>query len=130
MAEETAEQKLARYEYVIEAYVAELTKLREENARLTAAAGAHGVLKAIYLDRDLPESFRAKAASAALPHEVPKLMPERMPLELKAVEPEMTLGQLHEVRLEREKKFMALSLEERAALIPGCRNGNGSGDKD
>jgi hypothetical protein len=74
MTEETPEEKLARYEFVLDAYVRELAKLREENERLRSAAGAHDILKAIYLDPDAPQGNRIKAAAASLAHEKPKLM--------------------------------------------------------
>jgi hypothetical protein len=110
--------------------VAELTKLRAEVERLQSVGGAHGVLKSIYLNGDLPESLRAKAAIGCLQHEVPKLMPERAPLELKPVEPQKSLGERCEVAMARADRMMALSLEERAALIPGVRNGNGNRTDD
>jgi hypothetical protein len=81
MAEETIEEKLAKYEFVLDAYVRELAKLREENERLRSAAGAHDILKAIYLDPDAPQGNRIKAAAASLAHEKPKLMPERAPVD-------------------------------------------------
>jgi hypothetical protein len=77
MTEETAEQKLARYETVLDLQMKELDRLREENERLRSAAGAHGYLKNVYADASQPTGHRIKAATAALPHEVPKLMPER-----------------------------------------------------
>jgi hypothetical protein len=75
MTDETAEEKLLRYETVLDLQIREIDRLRAENERLRTVAGAHGVLKDVYLNRDLPESLRAKAAAAALPHEVPRLMP-------------------------------------------------------
>jgi hypothetical protein len=48
MTEETLEQKIARYEFVLDAYVRELTTLREENERLKSADGAHDVLRRIF----------------------------------------------------------------------------------
>ena len=73
MTEESAEQKLKRYEYVLDAQADEIDKLRAEVARLTEGADAHSTLQSIYRDRDLPESLRAKAAIGALPVEKPKL---------------------------------------------------------
>jgi TPR repeat protein len=67
-----------------------------------AAAGAHGVLKLIYSNPNSPEGNRIKAAIGALPHETPKLMPERQVLELKAEEPKLSLGELCERRLTRQ----------------------------
>jgi hypothetical protein len=73
--------KVTEYQQVIREQMAhietlrgEIDRLRAENERLRADADAHGVLKSIYLDPDLPETTRIKAASAALPHEKPKLL--------------------------------------------------------
>jgi hypothetical protein len=60
------------------------------------------VLKSIYLNGELPESLRAKAAIGCIQHETPRLQPERAPLELKAEKPEMSLAELCEVRLQRQ----------------------------
>ena len=76
MAEETLEERLARYEFVIDAYVRELTALREENARLKEGANALVTLQNIYRNSELPESIRTKAAQAAIQHEVPRLTPQ------------------------------------------------------
>jgi len=66
---------------------------------------------------------------ASLPHEVPKLMPERAPLELQAQEPQESLLDLHAARLKRQD---ALEAREHPitidTLLPGPkRNGNGGG---
>jgi hypothetical protein len=82
---ETLEAKLKRHEDALVACMAEITKLREENNRLrataNATAGAHDVLRELYLDPDTPPALRAKCAIGALPHEVPRLMPERAPID-------------------------------------------------
>jgi hypothetical protein len=62
MTNETAKQKLARYEHVIGAQMAEITKLREENERLKKGSSAHGVLQSIYSDETQPTGHRIKAA--------------------------------------------------------------------
>jgi hypothetical protein len=123
MTEETAEEKLARYEFVLDAYVRELTALREENARLRSEGGAHGVLKDVYLNRDLPESLRTKAAGLALQHEVPRLMPERAPLELTA-EPIEDLATLVQRQRARADKMMQ-EPPYRTLPVPSRHNGNG-----
>jgi hypothetical protein len=83
MIEETPEAKLKRHEDALVACMTEITKLREENNRLrataNATAGAHDVLRELYLDPDTPPALRAKCAIGALPHETPRLMPERRP---------------------------------------------------
>jgi hypothetical protein len=70
---ETAEEKLARFETVIDLQMKEIDRLRAENMRLRSEGGAHGALRDIYLNCDLPESLRAKAAAAALPTERGKM---------------------------------------------------------
>src|SRR6516165_4767111 len=93
MVEEAPEAKLKRHEDALVACMAEITKLREENGRLRATAkataGAHDVLREIYLDPDAPPALRAKCAIGALPHETPRLESVPPPLELTAepVEP-------------------------------------------
>src|SRR6516225_12058290 len=89
MTEETAEEKIARYEFVLDAYVRELTMLREENERLRSAAGAHDVLRRIYTDANQPTGHRLKAAGLALGVESAPLKSVEPPLELVAevVEP-------------------------------------------
>ena len=97
MTEETAEEKLARYEFVIDAYVRELTALREENERLRSAAGAHDVLRSIYSDINQPTGHRLKAAGLALGHESAPLKPVEAPLDLVA-EPVIPLAELVTMR--------------------------------
>jgi hypothetical protein len=129
-AMDSVKAKFDEYEYLLKLMTAKIEELAAENERLRAAAGAHGVLKLIYSDNDQPTGHRIKAAGLALQHETPKLMPERQALELKAIEPKQTLGQLCEVRMARADRMEALSLEERERLIRGCGNGNGSDDSD
>jgi len=128
MVEETAEQRLARYEYVLDAYVRELTTLREENERLRSAAGAHGVLKNIYNDVTQPTGHRIKAAGLALGHESAPLKPVEPPLDLVA-EPYEPLSVVVERQRKRCNAIQSLPLAEREALIRGVSiDGNGSDD--
>jgi hypothetical protein len=127
---ETTEEKLARFETVIGLQMQEIDRLRAENGRLRTVAGAHGVLKEIYLDQDAPQGNRIKAATAALPHETPRLTPVPPPLELTA-EPYEPLAVLVERQRKRCDAMLALPLEERERLARGVSNdngGNGSGD--
>jgi hypothetical protein len=112
-----------RLEALARAQADEITRLRAELARATEGVGALATLQALYRSPDLPQSLRAKCAIGALPHEEPRLLPERQ-LGLKAEE----VVPLHEVvRLQRARadKLLALPLEERAALIEGLPNANG-----
>jgi hypothetical protein len=126
---ESIKQKLDQAAAIIRMQTARIEELEAENERLKAGPGAHATLRLIYSDPSAPRSDRIKAASASLPHETPKLMPERAPLELKAVESERTLGERCEVAMARADQMGALSLEERSALIDRARrNGNGADD--
>ena len=99
-----------RLEFICRAQKAEIAKLRDEVERLRSTGGAHSVLKSIYLNGELPESLRAKAASAAIQHEVPKLMPERAPLELKA-EPTISLLEQAERRMKKAEANAGRDIE-------------------
>ena len=65
--------KLAEYETLLKLQMAKIEELAEENERLRSAAGAHDVLKEIYLNPDAPQGNRIKAAQAALNVEKPRL---------------------------------------------------------
>jgi len=55
--------------------VDENDKLRAELARMTEGATAYATLSGIHRNPDLPAAVRTKAASACLPHEMPRLEP-------------------------------------------------------
>src|SRR5215472_17042348 len=50
-------------------------RLRAELARMTEGATAEQTLQSLHRNTDLPAAVRVKAASAILPHEVPRLQP-------------------------------------------------------
>jgi len=82
MTEETAEQKLKRHEDALVACMAEIEKLRAENASLKANATSHQTLKEIYGNPAEPTSNRIRAATAALGVETPSLKPQPSVLDL------------------------------------------------
>jgi hypothetical protein len=132
--EETAEQKLKRHEDVLVACMAEITKLREENARLRAEkSDALSVCKEVYSDPKADPALRLRAAGLALPHEVPRLESVPPPLELVAevIEP---LASVVERQRTRAARMQALMVAEREAgrgrftLGAGRDGGNGSDD--
>ena len=130
-AMDSIKQKLDEAAYIIRLQTARIEELTAENERLRSAAGAHGVLKAIYGNPDQPTGHRIKAATAALPHEVPKLMPERAPLELQAEPEKVSLFDLAERRrlksLELDGRDIRVEPNGQVILLP--RNGgNGSDD--
>ena len=129
MAEETPEEKIARYEFVLDAYVRELTTLREENERLRSADGAHDVLRRIYLDEAQPSHTRLKAAQASINFEKSKL--ENVPpvLELTA-EPIRPLSEIVQEQRARADAWLALPFEERERMIAGVVKSDGNGSDD
>ena len=125
---ETTEEKLARFETVIGLQMQEIDRLRAENERLRTVAGAHGVLKEIYLDPDAPQGNRIKAAQAAIQHEVPRLTPQPPALELTA-EPIMPLAEV--VRLQRaraDRMQLEPPFSDLAKQFPLQSNSSGSDD--
>jgi hypothetical protein len=73
---ETPEAKLKRHEDALAACMVEITRLREENARLRSSENsAHAVLREVYNDPTASPAVRVKAAGLALPHETPRLTP-------------------------------------------------------
>jgi hypothetical protein len=116
-----------RLEILCRAQADEITRLRAELARATKGAGALAILQSLYRDDRLPESLRAKCAIGCLPHEEPRLLPERQ-LELKAEELSVPLAEI--VRLQRARADKLL-LEPPYRVISGQKsNGNGSDSQD
>jgi len=130
MVEETIEAKLKRHEDALVACMAEIERLRAENASLKANnASAHQTLRAIYADSTQPTGHRIRAAQAAIGHESAPLKPTEAPLELSA-EPIIPLSQLVEERRRRCDELLALPLSAREALIKGVRRDGGNGGND
>jgi hypothetical protein len=119
MVEETPEAKLKRHEDALVACMAEITRLRAENARLRSSeADVHSTLRMIYGDDSQPANVRVRAATAALAHETPSLKPVEAPLELVAevVEP---LSVIVERQRARCRMIQSLPLQQREALVRG-----------
>jgi hypothetical protein len=124
------QSKLAEYEDVVRLLTAKCEELAAENARLrTEKSDALSVCREVYSDPKADPALRLRAAGLALPHEVPRLMPEPKPLELVA-EPVEPLHQLVERQRKRCYELQALPLSVREDMIRGVvrRDGNGSGD--
>jgi hypothetical protein len=116
----------AEYDNVVRMLTAKVEELAAENARLRSEkSDALSVLREVYNDPTASPSHRIKAAGLALPHEVPRLE-SVPPLDLVA-EPIEPLSSVVERQRARADRMLALSLEERAALIPGLPNANGDG---
>jgi hypothetical protein len=122
-----------RLEILCRAQADEIARLRAELARATEGAGALATLQNLYRDPDLPESLRAKCAIGCLPHEEPRLLPERQ-LELKAEEaPYESLPVLVDRQRRRADEMMAqppfTDLPKVISLKPNA-NGNGDDSSD
>ena len=71
----------AEYDDVVRQLMAKCEQLAAENTRLRSERGdALSVCQELYSDPTAPPALRLKAAGLALQFEVPKLMPERAPI--------------------------------------------------
>jgi len=113
---ETLEAKLKRHEDALVACMAEITKLREENARLRSSENNASVLREVYNDPTASPAVRVKAAGLALPHEVPRLLPERAPIDATCEE----IIPLAELVTQRRKR--ADELPSKADIHRTCRD--------
>jgi hypothetical protein len=126
----TVRAQFDQYELVIRQQAARIAELEAEVERLRAEGGAHAALKDVYLNPGSSEGNKIKAAAASLPFELPKLMPERAPLELVA-EPVETLFEQADRRMRKQLPLQGKDIEVQpngeVILLPR-RNGNGSDD--
>ena len=132
---ESVEEKLLRYETVLDLQIREIDRLRAENERLRTVAGAHGVLKSIYLDPDAPQSLRTKAAAAALPCETPRLqsIPPAIDVTCEEIEPLAQVVARQRARADamlREARNIEVSPSGAVRVLPkpGSNGGNGADD--
>jgi hypothetical protein len=129
---ESLEQKLRRHEEALSLCIAEIEKLRAENALLRSAEGAHDVLRRLYLDENQSSGTRLKAAAASLNFEKPRLESVSPPLELTAepIEPLADVVARQRARcdeMQKSPEFRRLASRQVIELKP---NGNADGDDD
>jgi hypothetical protein len=87
--------------------------LAAENARLRSSENnAHAVLREVYNDPTASPNVRVKAASAALPHEKPRLQPVPQPLDLVGEEVVEPLAELVHRRRRRQNAIEHLPLDD------------------
>jgi hypothetical protein len=135
---ETLEAKLKRHEDALRACIAEITKLREENARLRSEkSDALSVLKEIYSDPDTSQAHRIKAAGLCLPHEVPRLQSVPPPLDLTAaeeIEPLSVVVERQRRRADALQRAQDIEVSPSGVVRilpkPGSNGGNGSDGQD
>ena len=133
MTEETAEEKIARYEFVLDAYVRELTTLREENERLKSADGAHDVLRRIYLNEAENSNTRLKAAQASINFEKSRLENVPPPLNLVAEQHESLADIVTRQRARADAmqpKLIEQTIKDNEAAARAWRNGGNGSDDD
>jgi hypothetical protein len=117
----------AEYEDILGRLTAKCQELAAENARLRSEkSDSLSFLREMFNDPAVSPALRLKAAGLVLPHEVPKLMPERAPLELSA-EPIEPLAVTVEKQRARLNRMLALPLEVRSELSLGVRGDSGNG---
>jgi hypothetical protein len=120
----------AEYEDVLRRLTLKCEELVAENTRLRSEkSDALSVCQEVYSDPAAPAALRLKAAGLALPHETPRLESVPPALELTA-EPYEDLATAVEKQRARMNKILALSLEERSALITGVGRDDGYGGND
>ena len=121
----------AEYEGVIRMLTAKLEEVAAENAKLRSEkSDALSVLKEIYNDPDASQAHRIKAAGLALPHEVPRLMPEKAAIDATCEEVIEPLSVVVERQRARMNRILALPLSEREAMVTGVGRDDGNGSDD
>jgi hypothetical protein len=89
-----------------------------------------GFLRSVCVSADIPTDYRIEAGELLRRHEAPRVIPENVRPTYRAgdpaEEPPEPLSVVVARQRERADRLLALSLEERSALIAGVgRNGNG-----
>ena len=123
---ETLEAKLKRHEDALVACMAEITRLREENARLRSSENnAHSVLREVYNDPTASPAVRVKAAGLALPHETPRLESVPPPLDLVAEPVEPLADVVARQRARADRMLLEPPFSDLPKVFPLRGNGNG-----
>jgi hypothetical protein len=92
-------------------------------------------LQSLYRNADLPESLRAKCAAASLPHEVPRLLPEKAAIDASCEEVIEPLADVvarqraRADRMQREAQNIQV-LPNGQVLLLDERNGGNGDDSD
>jgi len=126
----TDAEKIELLRAKLQEVVDENDRLRAELARMTEGASAYATLSDIHRNRELPAAVRAKAASACLPHEMPRLESVPPPMDLVA-EPYVPLAELVEQRrarcdqMEREARQIRVLPNGQVLLLDEPYGGNG-----
>ena len=131
---ETLEAKLKRHEDALVACMAEIEKLRAENALLRSAEGAHDVLRRIYLNESESSNARIKAAQASINFEKSRLENVPPPLNLVAEQHESLADIVTRQRARADAmqpKLIEQTIKDNEAAARAWRNGrNGRDDSD
>jgi hypothetical protein len=112
--------------YVIREQMARIAELEAEVERLRSAAGAHEVLKEIYLNPDASQANRIKAATAALNVEKPRLAMTAYVGKDSTAEVVIPLAELVAKRRARQDALQGLLPDDPKFLEWIERDGNGS----
>ena len=121
----------AEYEDVLRRLTAKCEELVAENARLRSSENnAHSVLREVYNDPTASPAVRVKAAGLALPHETPRLMPEKAAINATCEEVYEPLSVVVERQRKRCDAIQALPLAEREAMVRGVVRHGGNGNDD
>jgi hypothetical protein len=128
---ETLEAKLKRHEDALVACMAEIEKLRAENALLRSAEGAHDVLRRIYLNESESSNARIKAAQASINFEKSRLENVPPPLNLVAEQHESLADIVTRQRARADAmqpKLIEQTIKDNEAAARAWRNGGNGRD--
>ena len=134
MTDAETQSKLAECQDMIRLLTAKLTEVAAERDRLRAEkSDALSVCQEMYNNPDVPPALRLKAAGLALQFEVPKLMPERAPINA-TCEEYIPLAEL--IAQRRARCDQLLREQQEIRVLPGGQvvvldegvGGDGSGE--
>src|SRR6516164_2120853 len=127
----------AEYDDVVRQLMAKCEQLAAENARLRSSENnAHSVLREVYNDPTASPAVRVKAAGLALPHETPRLMPEKAAIDATCEEIYEPLADVIARqrarcdRMEREARDVEVLPNGTVRVLPKPGSNGGAGSDD
>ena len=137
MTDAEFQNRLAEYGDMVRLLTVKLEELAAENARLRSLENnAHAVLREVYNDPTASPAVRVKAAGLALPHETPRLMPEKAAIDATCEEIYEPLADVIARqrarcdRMEREARDIEVLPNGTVRVLPKPGSNGGAGSDD
>jgi|SRR6516225_787807 len=137
MTDAEFQNRLAEYGDMVRLLTVKLEELAAENARLRSLENnAHAVLREVYNDPTASPAVRVKAAGLALPHETPRLMPEKAAIDATCEEIYEPLADVIARqrarcdRMEREARDVEVLPNGTVRVLPKPGSNGGAGSDD